>query len=856
MKKVAALLSLLLTVAALLAPAEARFRAGRVSNLVASTIAPQSGGSAGGTTVTVTGSGLTFATGVNFGVTNVACPGASCSVNSDSRLTVVAPAHSTGLVNVQVTSAAGSSTVATQFNYSDATHSFVAGTTDPNGHYIGGTEVRDGNWVPFYNTQVLPDGTTCSQSTCWVLFIFTGFWEDNACNGGSSQGPQAIALTSTFGSWYRDFEFTGTGSCGGGSFNVANSSQLAYGDFDGDGNAISPPTPLMLVGGTTKAVYLRNNAANSWSSYTFTGGGGVARAIGNHKRTTGGKSVRNIKVGNDNDGVHEAVFCTQSATGAVCSTGPGFGLIITATSDNWCQAWSGSTCTSTCSPNNASNCTQQNQDWPYNLSLTSYSHASGVMTVRWSSASALQAVPSPGAQVIVSGITGFTGTNPNGTFTITAGTTTSVSYATATTNCGGCTGGTITSPTNPQEVQLNWSPAFASAPTGSVTVSGITGYVGTNPNGTFTIDNANNTTTSLSYVTATNTLLTNGTDCSNCNVSGALFSVTGHSNVAPNNAVNGCPYGGDPQAGSVIGCTLPNIRVVGITDCPVSNTGVSALGANSDGVASFAATGNQVWVGVDSGTTTKMKLVGEVPPTAGGNGASFNSGQPQIRGESCIVDNPITGHYSLIFHIEGDGNVWLMDPDTGVFTAEADFVALLTAQWGSQGGHGYGIDFYNSEGVYPITVDGTAYYIGGEGDASVTPSNRPYETSGPLAAKWNEASGFWIRSTDPTTGAPTWTVYPTSSGMDTVLSAITTSTTPTTPATATCTNINGSGPPCKSMISTRVGPLQSMFASDLDGNGVGTVLFMCGTDRNATGNHDTAWCQRVSVRGSGIPWPY
>lgn len=92
-------------------------------------ISPTSGPVAGGTTVTVTGTGFagtTGASGVRFGGTNAA----SYTVNSDTQITAVAPAHAAGTVDVTVTAPGGTSATSAsdQFTYVAApvASSFVA----------------------------------------------------------------------------------------------------------------------------------------------------------------------------------------------------------------------------------------------------------------------------------------------------------------------------------------------------------------------------------------------------------------------------------------------------------------------------------------------------------------------------------------------------------------------------------------------------------------------------------------------------------------------------------------------------------------------------------------------------------
>jgi hypothetical protein len=78
-------------------------------------VTPISGLTTGGQSVTVEGSNFTGATGVSFG--GVAAN--SFTINSDSQITVVTPAHAAGTVDVTVTSPSGSSAAssADQFQY-------------------------------------------------------------------------------------------------------------------------------------------------------------------------------------------------------------------------------------------------------------------------------------------------------------------------------------------------------------------------------------------------------------------------------------------------------------------------------------------------------------------------------------------------------------------------------------------------------------------------------------------------------------------------------------------------------------------------------------------------------------------
>ncbi|MBF0673279.1 MAG: IPT/TIG domain-containing protein [Salinibacterium sp.] len=101
---------------------------------VVSTIAPDNGPEAGGTVVTITGSGFTGASGVTFG----GAPGTSFTVVSDTEITVTTPAGTRGAVDVVVLDPAGDSSALT-FTY---TAQAVIDTVSPDeGPDAGGTEV-------------------------------------------------------------------------------------------------------------------------------------------------------------------------------------------------------------------------------------------------------------------------------------------------------------------------------------------------------------------------------------------------------------------------------------------------------------------------------------------------------------------------------------------------------------------------------------------------------------------------------------------------------------------------------------------------------------------------------------------
>jgi hypothetical protein len=98
-------------------------------------INPHEGPTAGGTTVTITGSDLTGTTNVTFGTT----PGTDITNISDNEITVVDPAHAAGSVNVNVTATGGTATAPQQFTYvAPASLSTIVPNSGPTS---GGTSV-------------------------------------------------------------------------------------------------------------------------------------------------------------------------------------------------------------------------------------------------------------------------------------------------------------------------------------------------------------------------------------------------------------------------------------------------------------------------------------------------------------------------------------------------------------------------------------------------------------------------------------------------------------------------------------------------------------------------------------------
>ena len=97
-------------------------------------LSPTAGPIAGGTSVIILGSGFTNATSVSFGGTP-----SSFTFNSDSQITAITPAHSTGPVSVSITTPGGTTTGINAYTYSAIP--VVSGVSPATGISTGGTTV-------------------------------------------------------------------------------------------------------------------------------------------------------------------------------------------------------------------------------------------------------------------------------------------------------------------------------------------------------------------------------------------------------------------------------------------------------------------------------------------------------------------------------------------------------------------------------------------------------------------------------------------------------------------------------------------------------------------------------------------
>ena len=122
-------------------------------------VSPSAGPTAGGTSVTITGTNFTGATVVKFGATNAT----AFTVNSATSITAAAPAGSAGTVDVTVTTAGGTSATSANDNYRYAAVPTVTAVSPSAGPTAGGTSVTI-TGTAFTNASAVKFGTTTATS--------------------------------------------------------------------------------------------------------------------------------------------------------------------------------------------------------------------------------------------------------------------------------------------------------------------------------------------------------------------------------------------------------------------------------------------------------------------------------------------------------------------------------------------------------------------------------------------------------------------------------------------------------------------------------------------------------------------
>jgi len=130
-------------------------------------IVPTSGPAAGGTSVTIVGSGFSGASAINFGATGAA----SFTVNSNNSITAVSPAETSGIVDLRVTAPGGTSALVTSDHFKFVAPT-ITGLSPSRGPKAGSTTVTisgtgfalgTGMLVKFGSTAAT--GVSCESTT-------------------------------------------------------------------------------------------------------------------------------------------------------------------------------------------------------------------------------------------------------------------------------------------------------------------------------------------------------------------------------------------------------------------------------------------------------------------------------------------------------------------------------------------------------------------------------------------------------------------------------------------------------------------------------------------------------------------
>ncbi len=151
-------------------------------------VSPASGPIAGGTSVTITGTGFLTTTAVKFGSTAAT----SYTVNSDTQITATAPAHAAGVVNVVVTNSTGSGTLTNGFTY-DTTPTVTA-VSPASGPIAGGTSVTI-TGTGFLTTTAVKFGSTAATS-----YTVNSDTQITATSPAQSAGVVNVVVTNSTGS--------------------------------------------------------------------------------------------------------------------------------------------------------------------------------------------------------------------------------------------------------------------------------------------------------------------------------------------------------------------------------------------------------------------------------------------------------------------------------------------------------------------------------------------------------------------------------------------------------------------------------------------------------------------------------
>lgn len=297
-------------------------------------IAPTSGPIAGGSNVTITGTGFTNATAVTFGGTSAT----GVVVVSDTTITATTPAHAAGAVNVVITTPGGTTTGTGAYTYV-AAPTFVS-ITPSSGSVAGGTSVTITGTGFTGATAVTFGGTAATAFTvnsATQISATTPAHAAGAVNviitapGGSVTGTGAYTYVAVPTYTIITFSSAGTTTwtapagvtsveylvvAGGGGGGGTSSYDTAYGGGGGgaggfrtaSGYAVTPGNSYTVTvgaggaGGATGANPGSQGGNSVFATITATGGGYGAGRDSNMAGGSGGSGGGGVRNGNGGSG--------------------------------------------------------------------------------------------------------------------------------------------------------------------------------------------------------------------------------------------------------------------------------------------------------------------------------------------------------------------------------------------------------------------------------------------------------------------------------------------------------------------------------------------------------------------------
>jgi hypothetical protein len=308
-------------------------------------ITPNTGSTAGGTSVTISGSNLRSATGITIGGNACTSP----SANSDTAVTCTTPAGSAGTASVIVSTASGSSSANTLFTYTVPAPS-VSGITPSTGSTAGGTSVTISGTNLSGATGVTIGGAACtslSANTATSVTCLTpaGTGLNKAVVVTTASGPSTNVLNFSYAGPSVSGITPNTGSTAGGtSVTISGSNLRSATGITIGGNACTSPsansdtavtctTPAGSAGTASVIVSTASGSSSANTLFTYTvpapSVSGITPSTGS---TAGGTSVTisgtNLSgaTGVTIGGAACTSLSANTATSVTCLTPAGTGL--------------------------------------------------------------------------------------------------------------------------------------------------------------------------------------------------------------------------------------------------------------------------------------------------------------------------------------------------------------------------------------------------------------------------------------------------------------------------------------------------------------------------------------------------